>query len=161
MGAVGESGTTSTTNEDKSAVEPGVLVTGEVDRHLAPAAAGIPPPGWSGAGASLVHRITAVGSGSPEATPSVKGSDFRPGSRGAGSRGTPLRAAVVVVVEPVVVVRRANQVVGGSVDGVGPRGVTVVAAESSPPLQALASTPMPPTMRALRDSSSSATSHRW
>jgi len=63
--------------------------------------AGMPPP-FTGSGASRVHSMTLVGSGSPEATPSVNGSD---GSTTGGN-------VVVVVVASVVV---AAAVVVGAV----------------------------------------------
>ncbi len=65
--------------------------------------AGMPPP-FSGSGASRVHSTTLVGSGSPDATPSVNGSD----GRTTGGR------VVVVVVASVVVA--AAVVVGAVVD---------------------------------------------
>ena len=54
--------------------------------------AGMPPP-LAGSGASRVHRMTLLGRGSPDATPSVKG---LPGSTGAGGAVLDVGAMVVV-----------------------------------------------------------------
>ena len=67
-------------------------------QRTATSAGGMPPSTASGSGARRVHSTTPVGSGSPEATPSVNGS---PNSTGAS---VVVVAATVVEVEVVVVV---------------------------------------------------------
>ena len=89
------------------------------------ARSGMPPPGTSGSGASRVHSTTPSGSGSPDATPSVKGAGAPPWPGGAGCGGGPRPGGA----RPAVVDGEA----GGGTPGEAEEGASVHGAECAGP----------------------------